>query len=96
MKVYKLLASDSQVPLAEIRIDDRGNKMEVFSDNTNGKITNMAGDDFQKLLGIVNHSSTLSLEETKDATVGLLRYLTSNGDVIEMTTDGHTCMINGS
>lgn len=90
-KVYKLLSSNSQYPLAEIRTD--GNVIDVTVDNTDGKITEKIKN-FQQLTKLVRNSSVLSLKEDKEPTANLLRYVMDNGDIVEITTDGHTAILN--
>lgn len=92
IKVYKLISSNSQYPLAEIRTD--GKSVDVFSDNTDGKITEKIKT-FQQLLRYVKNSSILKLVEDSKPSVNLLRYVMDNGDVVEITTDGHTAILNG-
>lgn len=91
-KVYKLISSNSKYPLAEIRTD--GKSIDVFTDNTNGKLTQKVKT-LQQLLRYVKNSSILKLIEDSSPTVNLLRYVLDNGDVVEITTDGHTAILNG-
>lgn len=83
----------SKVPLAEIRTD--GKNIDWIVDNSNGKLVRMASGDFSRLKSIVDKSSHLKMEKPEEATVGMLRYMLENGDVVEITTDGKTAQLNG-
>lgn len=93
MKVYVVKSLTSTTPLAEVRTD--GNKVEFVVDNTDGKLPAMVGDSFEKLKAYVSKTSNLDLEEPKAATAHIFRYLMDNGDVVEITTDGRTAILNG-
>lgn len=92
MKVYKIISSESEIPLAEIRTDGRA--IEWTVDNTEGDLPKKVGNVFSELQRIVNGSSHLSLVEPTEPTAHLLRYVLNNGDVAEITTDGQTCLLN--
>ncbi len=93
MKILVLKSSYSEAPLAEIRTD--GRIIEFVVDNSKGKLPAQVGNSLDALKQLVDGSSHLSLEEPKQATVGLHRYILDNGDVVEVTTDGKTAMLNG-
>lgn len=91
VKIYTLL-SDGQ-PIADIRTD--GRKMEFLNDRSEGNLLRLAGNDWKKLMELVKRSSHLSLQAPQANLPGILRYRLSNGDVVEITTDGRTASING-
>jgi hypothetical protein len=93
MKVFVVKSDYSEVPLVEVR--EEGGIIDFVVDNTSGRIPAKVGRSYQQLLQYVGKSSHLSIEEPKKATVNLLRYVMSNGDVVELTSDGHTCVLNG-
>ena len=93
MRVITVKSNLSTLPLAEIRTDD--NTVEFLVDNTQGQISGEVGASYAKLLEYVDQSSHLTLEEPTEPTTHLLRYILSNGDVVEITTDGKTALING-
>ena len=93
LQIYLVTSNVSSTPLAEIRTD--GNVFEVTADNTEGKLQELAGKDFKRLQSIIKQSSHLRLERPKVNMPNLLRYIMSNGDIVEITTDGKTCMLNG-
>jgi hypothetical protein len=93
MKVYQVISETSEVPLAEIRTD--GNAVDFVVDNTEGQLPADVKNSFARLKQIVRSSHHMTLREPKGPTVNLLRYVLDNGDVIEITTDGSTCMLNG-
>lgn len=92
MQIYVIKSEVSSTPLAEVRTD--GRKCEFLVDNTKGKLPRAAGTSFDRLKQIVDSSSHMSMEEAKNSTVGLLRYIMTNGDIVEMTTDGKTALLN--
>lgn len=93
MKIFVVKSDYAETPLAEIRTD--GRVLDFVVDNTNGKLPKMFQNSYQKMIEAVDKSSHMTLEQPKKATVNLLRYLMDNGDVVEITSDGHTCMLNG-
>lgn len=93
MKVYVIKSQNSETPLAEVRTD--GNAVDFVVDNTEGMLPQQVAGSFTRLQAIVRTSHHLSMEEPKEATANLIRYVMNNGDVIEITTDGRTCMLNG-
>jgi hypothetical protein len=94
MQLFVITSDYSKVPLAEIRTD--GNNIDWVVDNTNGKLSRMSQGNFKILANIIDKSSHMNLEHPENSTVGLLRYSLENGDIIEITTDGKTAMLNGS
>jgi hypothetical protein len=92
-KVYKLISINSPYPLAEIRTD--GKAVDIFVDNTNGKIAKKFKT-FDQVLKYVKNSSILKLTQDHSPTVNLLRYILDNGDIVEITTDGHTVVLNNN
>lgn len=93
MKIYQIVSSASNVPLAEVRTD--GNSVHFVVDNTEGQLPEDVKGSFQRLKQIVKTSHHLSMKEPEGPTANLLRYVLDNGDVVEITTDGATCMLNG-
>lgn len=93
MKIFVIKSDHDSTPLAEIRTD--GNAIEFIVDNTDGALPQQAGASFKRLNQIVSSSSHLSMEEPTEPTANLLRYELSNGDIIEITTDIKTCLLNG-
>ena len=87
MKVYVLKSDYSDVPLAEVR--ESGGIIDFVVDNTEGKLPARVGKSMQALQQYVNGSSHMRLEGATKATVNLLRYVMTNGDVVEITSDGH-------
>ncbi len=94
MQLFIITSDYSKLPLAELRTD--GKNIDWIIDNSNGKLSRMAQGNFQILSSIIEKSSHMKLEHPTQATVGLLRYSLENGDIIEITTDGKTAMLNGS
>lgn len=94
MKIVVIKSDYSEVPLAEIRTDGRA--LDFVVDNTEGKLPKLFQNNYQTMTKIVQGSSHMQIEEPKKATVNLLRYVMNNGDVVEITSDGHTCMLNGT
>jgi hypothetical protein len=94
MELYVITTEYSDIPLAEIRTD--GKSLEFVVDNTNGKLPASLGNDFSRLKQIISKSHHLRMSHPQGATLGLLRYSLENGDIIEVTTDGKSCLLNGS
>lgn len=94
MQLFVITSDHSKIPLAELRTD--GKNIDWIIDNSNGKLSRMAQGNFQILSSIIDKSSHMKLAHPTEATVGLLRYSLENGDIIEITTDGKTAMLNGS
>lgn len=93
MKVYIITSRTSKTPLIEFRTD--GNAIDITVDNTEGKFPSMVGTSFAKVKALVEKSSNLDMSEPSEPAAHLLRYLLENGDVIEITTDGRTAILNG-
>lgn len=93
IKIYVITSLHSSVPLAEIRTD--GNKLDFIVDNTDGKLPKTVKNSFTRLQQIVSKSSHMHMDEPTKPTAHLLRYLLDNGDLIEITTDGKTAVLNG-
>jgi len=94
MKIIVIKSDHSEVPLAEIRTD--GQRLEFVVDNTNGKLPRLFANSYARMEHVVKESSHLQIENPKKATVNLLRYVMDNGDVVEITSDGHTVILNGN
>lgn len=94
MKILVVKSDHSEVPLAEIRTD--GRVLDFVVDNTNGKLPKLFQNSFERMNQVVQGSSHMSIEQPQKATVNLLRYVMNNGDVVEITSDGHTCLLNGN
>lgn len=93
MQVYLVKTRVSSTPIAEIRTD--GRIMEFIIDNTQGKLPRLVGTDFGKLKQLASDSSYMYLDQHSTPSANILRYLMSNGDIVEITTDGKTVEING-
>lgn len=92
--------SDSDVPLAQFRTD--GYVIDVIKDNTNGDLfdhilrpTIDKRKQFQLISDLVNNSPYLYMDRDDTPIPAILRYVLSNGDVVEITTDGLTALLNG-
>lgn len=94
MKLYTLTSDYYSLPLAEIRTD--GKSIEFTVDNTEGRMPKITGNKLSKLLEVVSKSHHLHLEQTKNPTIGLYPFLLENGDVIKITSDGKTALLNGN
>ena len=93
IKIYIVTSRHSELPLAEVRTDGVG--LDFVVDNTDGRLPQMVRKSFKRLKEIVFKSSHLHLDEPTKPTAHLLRYLLDNGDLIEITTDGKTAILNG-
>lgn len=93
IELYVIKSMHSSAPLAEIRTDSKN--IDWILDNTNGKLAQSCGGDFAKLKSIIDKSSHMSMETPTEATVGMLRYSLENGDIVEISTDGKTALLNG-
>src|ERR1700676_1213693 len=93
MKLFTVTSEYSKAPLAEIRTD--GRRLEFIVDNTAGMLPKLAINFFQRLQAVVEQSSHMEMHEPKVPTVSLLRYILDNGDVVEVTADGKTALVNG-
>lgn len=93
MKIFVITSETSPTPLAEVRTD--GNRVDFVVDNTEGSLPAAIKGSYDRLAQMCRGSSHLRMTEPKQATVNLLRYVMSNGDVIEITSDGRTCQLNG-
>jgi hypothetical protein len=94
MKIFVIKSEHSEVPLAEVRTD--GRVLDFVVDNTHGKLPELFQNSYEKMIQVVQKSSYMTLEQPKKATVNLLRYVLDNGDVVEITSDGHTALLNGN
>ena len=94
MKIFVINSDHSEVPLAEVRTD--GRILEFVVDNTNGNLPRLFQNSYDTMVKVMNNSSHMTMEEPQKATVNLLRYVMDNGDVVEITTDGHTVLLNGT
>lgn len=93
MKIYVIKSTQSKIPLAEVRVE--GDQIEFIVDNSNGSIPKMANNSFKELSRKISASSHLSLEEPTKSSITMFRYVLSNGDIAEISSDGHTCVLNG-
>jgi len=93
MQIYAIKSIYNAVPLAEIRTD--GKRIEFIVDNTGGKLPKTFDGDFEKAKKIVAKSHHIKMEHPQENVPGLLRYVLENNDIIEMTTDGKTSLLNG-
>ena len=94
LQIWVVKSDRSEAPLAEIRTD--GKNLEFMADNTNGRLPKLVQKSFDKLRALVNRSSHLMLEQHDKPIANLLSFVLSNGDIAEITTDGRTCMLNGT
>ncbi|MGH7240979.1 MAG: hypothetical protein ACREGB_01645, partial [Candidatus Saccharimonadales bacterium] len=92
VKVYTIVSTMNDSQLAEIRTD--GSAVEWVVDNTNGLLPSQVGKSFGKLKRMLSKSSHMSLTESPNPVIQMLRYVLNNGDTVEISTDGKTCMIN--
>lgn len=93
IRVMVVSSSYSKVPLAEVRTD--GRSVDFVVDNTNGMLPSSVGNRYDKLMEIVNSSRYLSIADQEKPTVNLIRYLLSDHRVVEITSDGLTCLVDG-
>jgi hypothetical protein len=93
MKILVVNSTYSKVPLCEVRTD--GHILDFIVDNTEGKFPRETAGRYDKLMQIVGKSSHLSISQPDKAAVGLHRYMLNNGDVVEVTTDAKTAVLNG-
>jgi len=93
MRIFVITSDYQEVPLAEVRTD--GKNLDWTVDNTQGKLPEMAQGSLARLKRIVGKSSHLAMTPPTKPTVGLHRYQLTNGDVVEMSTDGKTAILNG-
>jgi hypothetical protein len=93
VRVLIVKSTRTEIPLAEVRTD--GRIVHFIVDNTEGSLPDQTQGSLEKLMKLVHNSSHLIIEEPKKATVGIYRYMLDTGDVIEMTTDGKTAILNG-
>ena len=93
MKIYYITSDYHKAPLAEVSTD--GRHVQFLFDSTNGKLPKTVGGKFDRLKEIINKSSHMKMSEPRDTIVGLLRYVLENGDVVEITTDGRSALLNG-
>lgn len=91
METLKLISANSEHALGEVRTDKR--LVDWVVDNTDGKLTAKIKT-YQQLLSYVKSATYLKLEPSRDATPNLLRYVLDNGDVVEITTDQKTVILN--
>lgn len=93
MKIYVITSTYSEIPLAEIRTD--GKNIDWVIDNTEGHLPQMANGSLIRLKRAVHRSSHLAMNQPTEQTTAILRYSLTNGDVVEITTDGKTAILNG-
>ena len=93
MKVVVIKSDYSEIPLAEIRTD--GDALDFVVDNTKGQLPKLFQNSYPKMQQVIGNSSHMTMSEPTKATVNLLRYVMDNGDVVEITSDGHTVILNG-
>jgi len=94
MELYVIRSEHHETPLAEIRTD--GRNIDWIVDNSRGKLKQVAQGDFEALKAFIDKTSHMIMEVPEGPTPGLLRYSLENGDIVEITTDGKTAMLNGS
>ena len=92
METLKVLSANSEHALGECRTDKKA--VDWIVDNTDGKLSKIKT--YEQLLKYVKRSTYLKLQPSHDATANLLRYVLNNGDVVEVTTDGRTAILNGN
>ena len=93
MKIYVIKSSYHSEPLATVRTD--GTNLDWVEDNTDGKLP-ASVPNLQRLKQMCSNSSHLTMEEPSDQKIGLLRYVMANGDIVEITSDGASAMLNGT
>ena len=92
METLKVLSANSEHALGECRTDKK--VVDWIVDNTDGKLSKIKT--YEHLVRYVRRSTYLKLQPSHDATPNLLRYVLNNGDVVEVTTDGKTAILNGN
>jgi len=93
MRVLIVKSTSASAPLAEIRTD--GRVLDFIVDNTDGALPEATQGSYERLISMVRRSSHMVIEEPQTPVAHLLRYVMNNGDVVEITTDGKTCLLNG-
>lgn len=81
-------------PLAEIRTD--GHILEIIQDYTGGKITKDLKGSYERLQKLIRKTSHLTVSITDDLKLQLQKFHLDTGDVIEVTQDGKTALLNGA
>jgi hypothetical protein len=92
IKIYNVISDKASVELAQVRTD--GHAVEFTVDNTNGKLPAEVKT-FADLQDYIQGTSHLKLVQPTEPLAHLLRYTLENGDLVEVTTDGATCLVNG-
>lgn len=93
LETYILTSDYGSKPLAAIRVV--GDKYELTLDNTMGKVDRLGQGSFSRLRTSVEKSSHMHLTEDDTPVPQYHRYLLNNGDVVEITADGKTAVLNG-
>ena len=93
MRVLIVKSTSASAPLAEIRTD--GRVLDFIVDNTDGALPEATQGSYERLISMVRRSSHMVIEEPQTPVAHLLRYVMNNGDVVEITTEGKTCLLNG-
>jgi hypothetical protein len=93
LETYILTSDYSNKPLAAIRAV--GPRYEILEDNTDGQVDQLAQGDFNRLKQIVAKSSHMKLVQDDRPMPQYHRYMLNNGDIVEITSDGKTALLNG-
>lgn len=92
MKIYNIYSGYHDKILASVYTD--GTNLEWVVDNTGGKLPKSVPN-LQRLQAMCSGSSHMHMEEPASSGIGLLRYVMENGDIVEVTSDGTSAMLNG-
>jgi len=94
MKILSIKSNFTDKTVAEIRVVK--DQVQVVVDKTNGTIEKMFASGFSNGQNLINHSAALRLEPGDTKGVKVYRYLLTNGDMVQISTDGKTVALNGS
>jgi hypothetical protein len=81
-------------PMAIIRTD--GHTIEIVEDHTGGKLAKDLRDSYERLVKLVRKSSHLTASIQGELKDGLKRFELDTGDVVEVTADGKSALLNGA
>ena len=81
-------------PVAEIRTD--GHVIEIIEDHTGGKIAKDLRGSYDRLVKLVQKSSHLTANVQGELKEKMKRFELDTGDIVEVTEDGKTALLNGA
>jgi hypothetical protein len=93
VQIFVIRSDLSPVPLAEVRTD--GKSVEFVVDNSNGELPKVSQGLLQNLRSFCGNSSHLTMEQSSENIAHFVRYMLNNGEVVELSTDHKTVLING-